>query len=121
MRLLTDQDVYAATVEFLRGSGHDVATAAERGMAQSADAELLHAAHADRRLFVTRDRDFGGLVFMHALDAGVLYLRMLPSTLQATHAELGRVLQLYGVDELQGAFVVIEPGRHRLRRALGGG
>jgi predicted nuclease of predicted toxin-antitoxin system len=121
MRLLTDQDVYAATVQFLRGMGHEVATAAERGMSQSADAELLRAARADRRVFVTRDRDFGGLVFVHALGAGVLYLRMLPSTIQAVHAELGRVLELYGQDELQDAFVVIEPGRHRIRRAAGSG
>jgi len=54
------------------------------------------------------------------LRAGVLYLRVLPSTLQAVHAELGRVLGLYGEGELQGAFVVIEPGRHRIRRAVVG-
>jgi predicted nuclease of predicted toxin-antitoxin system len=121
MRLLADQDVYALTIQFLRGLGHDVATAAEWGMSQAADAELLRAARADQRVFVTRDRDFGALVFVHALDAGVLYLRALLSTLQAIHAELGRVLELYSEDELEGAFVVIEPGRHRVRRAAGGG
>jgi predicted nuclease of predicted toxin-antitoxin system len=123
MRLFTDQDVYAVTVRFLSGLGHDVATAAERGMSRAADAELLRAAHADGRVFVTRDRDFGGLVFMHALDAGVLYLRMLPTTIRATHEELERVLELYGEDELRGSFVVIEPGRHRIRSAsaLGSG
>jgi predicted nuclease of predicted toxin-antitoxin system len=118
MKLLTDQDVYAATVQFLRGLGHDVVTAAERGLSQSTDADLLQAAHAEGRVFVTRDRDFGGLVFMQALGAGVLYLRVLPSTLQAVHAELGRVLGLYGEAELQGAFVVVEPGRHRIRRPV---
>lgn len=120
MRLLTDQDVYAATVQLLRGLGHDVATAGERSLSQSADAELLRAAHSEGRLFVTRDRDYGALVFMHALGAGVLYLRVLPSTLQAVHAELGRVLSLYSEEELQGAFVVVEPGRHRIRRAAAG-
>jgi Domain of unknown function (DUF5615) len=75
MRFLADQDVYGVTIQFLRGLGHDVATAAEWGMSQSADEELLRSAHADRRVFVTRDRDFGALVFAHALDAGVLYLR----------------------------------------------
>ena len=120
MRLFIDQDVYAVTIQFLRGSGHDVVTAAERSMSRSADAELLRAARADRRVLVTRDRDFGGLVFLHALDAGVLYLRMLPSTIPAVHAELGRVLELYGENELHGAFVVIEPGRHRMRRLAAG-
>ena len=116
MRLLADQDVYDVTVQFLRGLGHDVATAAERGMSRSADAELLRVAQAEGRLFVTRDRDFGGLVFVQSLGTGVLYLRALLSTLWAVHVELGRVLGLYSEEELQGAFVVVEPGRHRVRR-----
>ena len=121
MRLLADQDVYDLTVRFLRGLGHDVATAAEKGMSQSVDADLLRAAQAEGRVFVTRDRDFGGLVFVQALGTGVLYLRALPSTLQAVHAELGRVLSLYDQEELKGAFVVVEPGRHRVRRASASG
>jgi hypothetical protein len=32
------------------------------------------------------------------------------------HAEFERVLTLYTEQELQGSFVVIEPGRHRIRR-----
>lgn len=121
MKLLTDQDVYAATVQFLRELGHDVVTAAERSLSRSTDTELLRTAHSDQRVFVTRDRDYGGLVFRQALGAGVLYLRVLPSTLQAVHAELRRVLGLYGEKELQGSFVVIEPGRHRIRRAVANG
>jgi len=34
----------------------------------------------------------------------------------AVHAELARVLTLYSADELQSAFVVIEPDRHRFRK-----
>lgn len=116
MRLLTDQDVYAVTVRFLRGLGHDVATAAERLLARAEDFGLLRSAQAEGRMLVTRDRDFGGLVFLHASSAGILYLRVLPSTVQAVHAELGRVLTLYDEAELRGSFVVVEPGRHRLRR-----
>jgi predicted nuclease of predicted toxin-antitoxin system len=121
MRLLADQDVYAATIDFLRGLGHDVATAAERGLSRAADADLLAVAQADGRVFVTRDRDYGGLVFLRALGSGVLYLRVLPSTLAAVHAELGRVLGLYGEAELRGWFVVVEPGRHRIRRTVASG
>lgn len=120
MRLLADQDVYASTVHFLRGLGHDVATAGELGMSRSADSDLLRQSRDAGRLLVTRDRDFGVLVFVRSLDAGVLYLRMLPTTLQAVHAELGRVLDLYDASELEGVFVVIEPGRHRIRKAFAG-
>ena len=89
MRLLADQDVYAATVLYLRGLGHDVTTAAEIGMSRSEDADLLRSARAEGRVFVTRDRDYGGLVFVQSLGSGVLYLRVLPSTLVAVHASWG--------------------------------
>jgi predicted nuclease of predicted toxin-antitoxin system len=120
MKFLTDQDVYAATVRFLSGLGHDVATAAQLGMAQADAAALLQVAQEQNRIFVTRDRDFGTLVFVRGGGAGVVYLRMLPSTQNAVHTELERVLTLYSEPELQGSFVVIEPGRHRIRRLAAG-
>ena len=116
MKFLADQDVYRETVEFLRGLGRDVATAAEKGISRSLDAELLGVAQAEGRVFVTRDRDYGGLGFVQLLGAGVLYLRVLPSTVSAVHAELSRVVSLYQEDQLRDSFVVVEPGRHRVRR-----
>ena len=119
MKFLADQDVYMATTRFLRGLGHDVATAAELGLSQAKDQDLLREAQAQSRVFVTRDRDFGNLVFVQALGTGVVYLRMTPSTQAVVHAELERVLTQNSEAELLLAFVVVEPGRHRLRR-LGG-
>src|SRR5262245_21208309 len=43
------------------------------------DTELLRVAHEQGRVFVTRDRDFGGLVFVQGSGPGVVYLRILPS------------------------------------------
>ena len=116
MRILADQDVYAATVAFLRGHGHDVVTASEVALSRASDTDLLHAARSDGRILLTRDRDFGGLMFVDASAGGVIYLRVLPSTLIAVHDELARVLGQYDEQELLNALVVVEPGRHRLRR-----
>jgi hypothetical protein len=44
MKLLIDQDVYGATIKYLRGLTHDLKTAAELGMAQASDSDLLGAA-----------------------------------------------------------------------------
>jgi predicted nuclease of predicted toxin-antitoxin system len=85
-------------------------------MARAEDEELLRIAQERGRIFVTRDRDFGSLVFLKGLGAGVLYLRILPSTQQAVHTELARVLTTYSEEELAWAFVVIEPDGHRIRR-----
>lgn len=116
MRFLADQDVYAITIRFLNGLGHDVVPAAQLGLAQAEDADLLRVAHEQGRIFVTRDRDFGALVFIQGKAPGVIYLRTLPSTQNAVHSELARVLTLYREQELQTSFVVVEPGRHRVRK-----
>ena len=72
MQFLADQDVYALTVSFLRGLGHDVLTAAGLGMSKAKDLQLLRTAHDRGRIFVTRDRDFGAFVFVQASGPGVI-------------------------------------------------
>jgi len=120
MRFLTDQDVYATTVRFLSGLGHDLVTAARLGLGRAEDAELLQVAQEQGRIFITRDRDFGRLVLVEAAGPGVIYLRTLPSTQVAVHAELERVLASYSEQELRSWFVVVEPARHRIRRLTRG-
>ncbi len=116
MRFLLDQDVYASTARFLNNLGHDVIPVAKLGLSRASDVDLLETAHEQDRVFVTRDRDFGGLVFVEDLGAGVIYLRMLPSTQNAVHQELARVLSEHSESALAHAFVVVEPGRHRFRK-----
>ena len=116
MRFLLDQDVYAVTARFLSDMGHEVVPVAEMGLARAEDEEILRVAQDQGRILATRDRDYGNLVFVQALGSGVLYLRMLPSTQNAIHAELERVLSAYTEIELARAFVVIEVGGHRIRR-----
>lgn len=119
MKFLLDQDVYATTLRFLSDLGHDVVSASQIGCAQADDTDLLRIAQEQGRIFVTRDRDFGGLVFVKGLGTGVIYLRVLPSTQKAVHQELERVLKSYSEDQLRQAFVVVEPGRYRFRKLAG--
>ena len=116
MKFLLDQDVYASTLHFLEMLGHDILPVAQIGLSTASDTELLIQAHELRRIFITRDRDFGNLVFLRHFGAGVIYLRLLPSISNSVHQELDRVLALYSEEELNDAFVVIEPGRHRFRK-----
>ena len=50
MKLLLDQDVYAATARFLLGLGHDVVPVARIGLARAQDQEIL----LDRACMVAR-------------------------------------------------------------------
>ena len=116
MKFLADQDVWQPTIDLLTSSGHDLVTAKELGMSKSSDADILSQAYRDKRILITRDKDFGHLVFAgNALCSGVILLRVRPIELGEVHQELLRVLQEHDESELQRSFIIIEPGRHRIR------
>ncbi len=76
MRLLADENIEGATVRWLREMGHDVCWAAE-DLASVPDSELHAIADAAERILLTRDRDFGYLVFRERRNArGVVLLRL---------------------------------------------
>ncbi|MCC6500901.1 MAG: DUF5615 family PIN-like protein [Anaerolineales bacterium] len=116
MKFLLDQDVYAITEQFLREQGHHVVTASQLGLARAKDLELLKLADEQERIFVSRDRDFGNLVFVQNLGSGVIFLRVLPTEINEVHAQLQKVIETYSEEELAKSFVVVEKNRHRIRR-----
>ena len=118
MKFILDQDVYSSTARFLTELGHDVIAVSKLGLSQASDSDLVRTARDQSRILVTRDRDFGGLVFVQNLGGGVIYLRLTPSTQHAVHEELGRVLNEHSENQLRRAFVVVEPGRHRFRKLM---
>ena len=116
MNFLTDQDVYQATIDFLVESGHDVITAKQIQMHRASDRDLLKEAKEMSRRLITRDKDFGALVFLEkTLSSGVILLRGSSTEVDKTHNELERVLQRYPETELHHYFCVVEPKRHRIR------
>jgi predicted nuclease of predicted toxin-antitoxin system len=116
MRLFLDQCVYIATARLCIEYGHDLIRTSDLGLSRAEDIELLRLAQAQKRIFITRDRDFGNLVFVQQLGSGVIYLRMLPENIAEVHAELVRVWNMYSEDELANAFVVVGANGHRFRR-----
>jgi predicted nuclease of predicted toxin-antitoxin system len=117
MRLLTDQDVYSKTISFLRSAGHDVVTAAELGLSRAPDSEILRASTQAGRILVTRDLGYGPLVAADSLAAPVFILRVMSlKMLEPIHQELLRSLTEHASQNLNGAVVIVEPGRHRIRR-----
>lgn len=103
----------------MRKWGHDVVTARDLLVQQASDEEMLLKAKQEDRILITRDKDFGALVFLNEQACtGVVLLRMSPSNIEETHHELKRFLDEHKTDELQHAFCVIEPGRHRIRHLV---
>ncbi|MBI5216584.1 MAG: DUF5615 family PIN-like protein [Ignavibacteriae bacterium] len=116
MKLLLDQDVYELTYLFLKRSTHDILRASDVGLSQASDEEILSWSQSQNRILITRDKDFGELVFLKRLGNGVIFLRMVPHTLDDVHKELTNVLSSYSEEDLRKSFVVVEKGRHRFRK-----
>lgn len=104
MRLFADTNVVAPAVRALRQDGHDVVYSAERP-SDPGDAALLAEAHADGRVFITKDHDIGALVFRDAAPrAGVLLLDDLASVAGETDL-LRACVTSHGEALTAGAFV----------------
>ena len=116
MRIFADQDVYRTTVDFLRSAGQQVRLASEVGLKRASDEELLRFAAKEELVLLTRDKGFGALVsFIEWNHEGVILLRIEPGTVNAVHEELRKFLQIHGTEPVRDRFIVIEPGRHRVR------
>jgi hypothetical protein len=55
---------------------------------------------------------------VRAIATGVIYLRVLPKTVNAVNNELAGVIENHSEVELKGEFVVVEPDGHRFRKPL---
>jgi len=117
MLFLVDQDVYKITIDFLKNDDHDVIPVKEVGLEQSSDKVLLQKAKEMDRIFVTRDKDFGNLVFFEKeVSSGVILLRGKSSEIRFIHKELKTILISHTEEELKRSFCVVESGRHRIRK-----
>lgn len=91
-------------------------TAVEADASRATDTELLQLSEKFDRILLTRDRDFGALVFQKKMKPGVVYICITPVTIDSCHEELQRVLLKHNQEELARSFVVVEPGPHRIRK-----
>jgi predicted nuclease of predicted toxin-antitoxin system len=117
MKFLSDQDVYQLTVERLKEWGHDVVTAKELSLNRATDEELLDVSKKTNRVLVTRDKDFGALIFLKKKKStGIILLRVTPKTVEKVHKKLKVLLLEKDERELKSSFCVIEHDRYRIRR-----
>lgn len=82
--LLTNENIDAEVVRFLRERGFDVRDVCESGLRGAADIDLIRKAVAENRVIVTHDSDFGTLaVHAGAPIVGLLFLRPCPAARSA--------------------------------------
>lgn len=113
MRLFADTNITSLTVRDLRAAGHDVAYSAEWPK-DPGDAALLAHARSESRIFITKDRDIGALVYRDgALHAGVLLIDELGDP-EAEAKLVVSALSRFGADLTAGGFVRLDSGGARV-------
>lgn len=76
LALLTDENIHPEVVQGLVEREANVVSAVQIGLAGAGDAAILARAHAERRVVLTHDRDFGTLAIRSGESFfGIVYLR----------------------------------------------
>jgi len=115
MRFLADEDVPLASIRRLRAAGYDVASIIEDSPGTK-DESILARAHAEQRVILTFDRDYGELIYRRRLPVpvGVAYFRFAPATPKEPAELFLDLLQRRRI-ALEGQFTVIGRGWLRQR------
>jgi predicted nuclease of predicted toxin-antitoxin system len=122
MRFLADMGVSLRVVEWLRGRRDDVVHLSEQGLQRLPNGSIFDKATAEGRVVLTFDLDFGEIL---ALSRGsrtsVIVFRLRNTRTGNVIARLERVLAESSDALGQGAVVIVEDGRHRVRLLPVGG
>ena len=115
MQFLANENMPRAAIAALRLAGHDVVSIGEETPGIP-DQTVLARAHAEQRIILTFDRDYGELVFRygHPAPPGIVFFRFAPATVDEPAPQL---LALVADDQilLDGMFTVVDRQHIRQR------
>lgn len=117
-RLLLDANISPRVAEALRSEGLDALHVAEIGLIAATDRQILEQASEDGRTVVTFDLDFAAMTAAlgKAPATGVMILRLPSARPDLVLPRIRAALRREADALTNGAVVVVEPGRLRVRR-----
>lgn len=114
LKFLADESCDFAFVKVLRQNNYDVKAVVEL-MPGAPDLEVLKSAFTEKRILLTEDKDFGEWVFAQKRPTnGVIFLRYPVETRLQMGLAMVELVNEHG-SELRNRYVVLEPGRARIR------
>jgi predicted nuclease of predicted toxin-antitoxin system len=117
VKFLVDMPLSPELAAWLSTQGHDANHAADIGLAQAADGEILERARAEQRVVITADLDYPRLLALAELvGPGLMLFRGGNYSEQESLDRLKRALETVPEDQLPHSVVVIEKARIRQRR-----
>jgi predicted nuclease of predicted toxin-antitoxin system len=118
MRIKLDENLSRYLKEDLAALGHNADTAAEENLLGRSDIEVGAAANVQSMMVFSLDLDFADLrKFAPGTHAGVIVFRPHSMGPKSVNAFVRNFVENTRLEELQGAVVIVEPGRIRVRRA----
>ncbi len=116
MKLLVDESIARRVALLLVEAGHDAIHVSDRDLLGVPDEAILDAAAQDTRTVITADTDFGTLLALgHTAQPSVILLRRPGRRAEQRAAAITEAISTVGDALGQGAMVVIEPHRLRVR------
>jgi predicted nuclease of predicted toxin-antitoxin system len=117
MRFLADVGTSRSTAAELRLREHDVIHLSEEKLHRLPDEEILRLARQERRVILTFDLDFGDLLAAGAFSLpSVIIFRLQDQTPASVTPKLLSLISERGREIEEGAIVIVEGRRYRLRR-----
>jgi predicted nuclease of predicted toxin-antitoxin system len=117
MRFLADMGVSMRIVEWLRASGHDAIHLRDEGLQKLPNGEIFQKAIREERVVLTFDLDFGEIVAASGgTSVSAILFRLRNTRADFVVQRLKAVLDQSTEELAQGAVVLVEDGRHRVRR-----
>jgi predicted nuclease of predicted toxin-antitoxin system len=117
VRFLADMGVHRLVVDWLDDQGHDVAHLSDLGLHKLPDPQIFEKAVTEDRVVLTFDLDFGEITaYAKGKRAGVVLFRLHNTRAHHVIGRLSRVLADSSAALEEGAIVIVEEGRHRVRR-----
>jgi predicted nuclease of predicted toxin-antitoxin system len=109
-------------IEWLRAAGHDAVRLREEGLQRMPNGDIFQKGSAEQRVVLTFDLDFGEILAGSAGQVvSVVLFRLHNTRTEHVIERLQTVLDHSSNELLGGAIVVVEEGRHRVRKLPVGG
>lgn len=116
MKFLADMGVSIRVVEWLRAEGHDARHLREEGLQRLPNGAIFEKADDENRILLTFDLDFGEIVALSGKRrVSVVIFRLRDARSVRQIARLTKVIAESSHALVEGAVVVVEDGRHRVR------
>jgi len=117
MRFLADMGVSWRVVEWLQSAGHQAVHLRDEGLQTLPNGEIFKKAFLEQRIVLTFDLDFGEILAASGgLLVSVVLFRLRNTRSDFVIQRLETVLTRSSEDVIRGAIVVVEDGRHRVRK-----